>query len=247
VFGHVLLFLWVVFFVFDPSFVFADCLGDDFVPLHSVVKTSTETVNNSTVLQNDDELFFSYDASAIYDFDLTLYYTIKLSSDLKFGFLVGDVTDLRWSFYSQMGSSYNYASSSVYSLTVGSDQTDRVLTVHGTFRSGSAGTINFQWAQNTAISEDTQILQKSYIVFRRLDDCSSITFSGGSSSTVSCSTSAYNQVCASTAYNYSTTSTSTLLSADTVYTLPLAGYYLLFKIFFFIWLVYYIARRFRTR
>jgi hypothetical protein len=148
-----------------------------------VNKTADETVNNSTTLQNDDHLFFPVVANARYQFEIVLYHrAISTAPDLKYGFTYPSGTTIAFGGFGELGSRWSAGSS----LSAPSPLFDETQTggtgsatntgqppsghvIKGRIRTaGTAGTIQFQWAQNTLTVGDSTIEADSYLRYRRM-------------------------------------------------------------------------------
>ena len=140
-------------------------------------KTATESVTNSTTLQNDDELFVTLEASTTYQVDLVMLYDGAAAGDFKVGFtgptaatlqgvVVGitpagatsgdDVTA-----YAVLGTANNF----------GAVGTGTTLGMHfsGLLRtSTTVGALTVQWAQITASATATRVFADSYLALRRI-------------------------------------------------------------------------------
>jgi len=132
-------------------------------------KTVDETVNNTAVLQNDDVLFVSVEANAIYSTTLMIHYTSGATPDLKVALTYPTGLTARWR---QLGY-FAAALQSVQSTEAGTSALDggtawtveyKGLVVVG----ANAGTLQLQWAQNTMNASNTSVLAGSYIELRRL-------------------------------------------------------------------------------
>lgn len=135
-----------------------------------ISKPSDETVNNSAVLQNDDDLSFVAEANAIYQITHYFKYDIKASSDFKY----------QWNVPSgSMSGIVNYAWSS--NPTASSLDLTAVRTHLGTasviinyyhvsmVETGvTGGTVQFTWAQNTNIAENTIMKKGSAMLIERV-------------------------------------------------------------------------------
>lgn len=131
-------------------------------------KEATETVNNSATLQNDDDLFVAVTASAVYNLDGRLLYNGNSTADFKIG----------WTFPTGLTMSYTILGVYVATPTVFSTSdfiqtsnpalegagADRTAIMWGrVIVSSTAGTLQLQWAQNTANASNTTLLAGSYI------------------------------------------------------------------------------------
>jgi len=143
------------------------------VPLY-VKKTANEIVNNSTVLQNDDQLALAIEANTTYKGKLRLIVNSPTTADFKckFTFPAGMTASIE----GYEGSSPGAASA----VLVGPiDQTvtavfstvaaDQILILEGTFTNGAnAGTLQLQWAQNAAVVGDTTVKANSELELRKV-------------------------------------------------------------------------------
>lgn len=138
-----------------------------------VRKTADETVNNSAVLQNDDHLLFAIAANEVWEFKLVCYVSGFTTSDLKMIFAVP----------AGAAGAYNYlaggptGSDIAGEVTAIATQFNAIIRVDGVniftlfvmlVNGGNAGNLQFQWAQGTAVAEDTKMLTNSCIIAHKL-------------------------------------------------------------------------------
>jgi hypothetical protein len=139
-----------------------------------VRKVSDETVNNSAVLQNDDELVAAVVANATYEVFLRLIVNSGTTPDFKYTFTAPSGATGSAQLYT--GSNPDTAASSLQgpaSITatgaasgVGADQ---VILVQGILIvSSTSGNLQFQWAQNTANASNSSVKANSYLLLRRV-------------------------------------------------------------------------------
>ncbi len=130
------------------------------------LKTADETVNNSTVLQNDDELVIPVGAGEIWE----LYQELHM-------FTATATPHLDWAYSIPVGGAIRRMASygatvSEYDATVEVDNaivTDRVYITKLQYIGGAnAGNLQLQWAQHTATVEDTKVLANSFIFARKI-------------------------------------------------------------------------------
>jgi hypothetical protein len=132
-------------------------------------KDANETVNNSTTLQNDNELFVTLATTAVYAVEMYLFIDSSTTADFKFDFtgpagmdLDGQVTTL-WSTTTDIR---EYAVPTAPALP---NNTSNQLTMTGRlYTTGTAGTLQLRWAQNTATVVDTIVYARSYLRLTRL-------------------------------------------------------------------------------
>jgi len=144
-------------------------------PVHAR-KTADETVSNSTTLQNDDALFVAVAANCTYELRLYVIYD------------AGTTADYKWALTYPAGSTLNYtvvthaadltftepgasAVASGTAVAAGGNGlgTPRGIHVLGNLvTSTTAGTLQYQWAQNGAVVENTLTKAGSQLVVARL-------------------------------------------------------------------------------
>ena len=136
------------------------------------MKTSDETVNNSTTLQNDDQLYIPLAASETVSFEAFLRSNGDATADIKIAFTAPAGATVRWA---PAGGLYvstaDAAAVSSAELTEGSALAFGVPAgatrhIHVTGRcvnSTTAGNLQLQWAQNTLTVADTNVLASSWL------------------------------------------------------------------------------------
>jgi hypothetical protein len=140
-----------------------------------ITKSADETVNNSSTLQNDDSFTFTTTASTDYYVELDLYLTSATATpDLKFAWTMTGMTWDGW-YANSPGATATYSfaaasaqtSGTAISITSGNIPTSSPLHMSFMIHSGSTGgTLNFQWAQNTATVENTTVKKNSLLKYR---------------------------------------------------------------------------------
>lgn len=136
----------------------------------TIIKVADETVNNSTTLQNDDELLFAVAANTKYVIRGRIKINTGATPDIKIGwtFPAGLTMD-----YSTIGFSGGAFAAYAFDQT-GTPEIDGAgvadeFFIDGTVTvSSTAGTLQFQWAQNTLNASDTKVLAKSYITLQQV-------------------------------------------------------------------------------
>lgn len=133
-----------------------------------VVKSADETVSNSDVLQDDNELLFAVGANELW----SIRYFLRQNSSA--------LADLRLALSLPTGAS---ASGLTYEMTLNvihsADMTaawkqdgkayDSVVVVEAlVVVGGTAGNVQLRWAQWTAEASDTKVLQNSHLIARKL-------------------------------------------------------------------------------
>lgn len=143
-------------------------------------KTADETVNNTTTVQNDNELLFSVEANAIYALDGWIKYSSSTTADISFDWTVPTGALGEWGGWA-VGRN---AADSVNGNTIRTDSNDiagartfggtgegvsLTAIIYGTLRTSStAGTYQFQWAQAAADATDTVVYSDSWLRLQRI-------------------------------------------------------------------------------
>lgn len=133
-----------------------------------VRKTSDEVVNNSTVLQDDDELYFAVGANEIWEFLLLLRVTTPTSGvDVDYSFTIPVAASLlRCEGYGVSNAEEDGTTEDTCDIIGASSE---YCLMHYLYVGGAnAGTVQLQWAQHTATVEDTKVRANSFIIARKL-------------------------------------------------------------------------------
>jgi len=132
-----------------------------------VIKTADETVNNSATFQNDDHLFHSV-VTGTYFFRHQWVYNTGATPDLKSQYTTPASTTMRYwtqaSISTHAASGLTQASSVIYD----GDGQDVSVTTAGRMTITTAGTFQWQWAQNTANASNTIVREAAYLEITRL-------------------------------------------------------------------------------
>jgi hypothetical protein len=135
-----------------------------------IVKEADETVNNSTALQNDDELLFAVAANEVFQFEGVLVLSTAAAADFQISFTgpAGAVG----SFAAIYGDNVN-PDVATGSAVLGSGVTLLSAAVGrsvrfwgGIHNGGTAGNLTLQWAQGTLSATDTIVRAGSYIKYQ---------------------------------------------------------------------------------
>lgn len=139
-----------------------------------VRKTTAQFVDNTTTLQNDDELQLTLSANATYIYQAQIYAVVGATGDLKIGMYANAPTAHVWKFNSEWDTSGSFRPTDHYqdgsSATFGDNGGDVGLTITGIVRvGGSSKTLLVRFAQATAsILDSTAIYQESFLVAWRV-------------------------------------------------------------------------------
>jgi len=127
-----------------------------------VKKGADETISNSSVLQNDDALYFAIGANQSVSFSLQLYYISSAVADLKIKFtapagaagLATFVTAGGYAAFDPLAQ-YDYGASGV----------EEIISIAGFILNGAtAGEVRLQWAQLSAEVSNTKVKAGSVLV-----------------------------------------------------------------------------------
>lgn len=133
-------------------------------------KTADETVNNSATLQNDDTLALSAVAIADYLFECSLRYSTNGTANLKWSFTVPAGAAIVYSALHIPAGGSALTMTELINTGVGTaDDSINYVRMLGIFQTvGTAGTLQLQWAQNTANASDTKVLSASFMTLQRI-------------------------------------------------------------------------------
>lgn len=127
-----------------------------------VYKTVDETVNNSAVLQNDDDLLVTAEPNSQYDFRLWMVINTGTTPDFKMGWTGPSGATLSWSV--QEGNTIVIAAVLQGPFTLASvvplngAASDQMILAEGLLTTGATGgAFRLQWAQNTANVSNTSV------------------------------------------------------------------------------------------
>ncbi|MDD5589433.1 MAG: hypothetical protein PHP92_05235 [Candidatus Nanoarchaeia archaeon] len=167
-------------------------LVEDFVLTHTqgfkfqenkikiIRKTGSETVNNSSVLQNDDHLIAYLEENGLYEIELKLAVNGANNADFKAAWAItGGITQVttRACFGAATSSTDNTDTNmraTGHNLTTSVAYGTDVTTANAILEkflvsTSSSGTITFQWAQNTAQASNTIVSENSYMKITKIN------------------------------------------------------------------------------
>ena len=149
-----------------------------FTTVELIRKVSDETVNNSSVLQDDDDFVASVAANEDFKFELRFSYQGNTTADIKFTFTAPSGCSIRWNYPQGFGVSTVGAIATVDDIIVSGGgpvtpngpgaSVSRMHTLVGMVSNGATpGDLQFQWAQNTANASDTTVLADGHMTIWR--------------------------------------------------------------------------------
>lgn len=141
-----------------------------------VYKVTTETVNNSAALQNDDELFYALIAKERVQFQFNLLFRGNATADIQFAVTVPAGATINYTPANSIrisGGDTLVIQPTIFvsgtSFPVGTDPANtRLISIIGEVRTtGTAGNLQLQWSQDVATVADTEVLAQSHLIVYR--------------------------------------------------------------------------------
>jgi hypothetical protein len=142
-----------------------------FPPISTARKTSNQVVNNSTTLVDDTQLQIQVSANTTVYFEANVRYSGDATADIKIAFVGPTGATIRWdntnSTYINTADTVTISSSEVTESTTrsfGSAAGARNLNIRGYITTSStAGALQMQFAQNSAVAANTSVLAQSVL------------------------------------------------------------------------------------
>ena len=128
----------------------------------TAIKASDETVNNSTTLQDDDDLLFAVGANEEWTVSFHLLINASAAGDFKFQLSVPSGTA-----DGRMHTTGEFSESSSVSW-VSNGANEYLFFTAMVLVAGTGGNVVLQWAQNTADVSDCKVLTGSSLTARRI-------------------------------------------------------------------------------
>lgn len=133
------------------------------------VKPADEIVNNSNVLQNDSDLFFSVGANEIYFGVAYIIDKSGLVPDFQYAFSVPTgATGIHGSAAWNAGANMNTVPITTTTTLPGGNATQFIIIPFMIVVGATGGTVTFQWSQQTPTAEDTIVMKGSMLKVTRL-------------------------------------------------------------------------------
>jgi hypothetical protein len=145
-------------------------------PLY-VRKTADEALANSTTMQDDDHLFVSVVANAVYWVQGWILYTAGNVGDFKMGWSAPTGATLNWNAGGSVNTNLqaiffdvqDVANTDSVGGNIGTTGRTQTATPHGLLKvSSTAGTLKFRWAQNTSEGTSLTVLTDSMLMLTRV-------------------------------------------------------------------------------
>jgi hypothetical protein len=134
-------------------------------------KTADETINNVAVNQNDDHLFMSVIANAVYEFHGEMRYTTNSTANIKIAWSFPTGTTMRYSAHVVPVGLTTWATFPlIQSDALAGDDSASLITFTGLIIvSTTPGIVQLQWSQNTANVSNTTVSAGSYLRLQRME------------------------------------------------------------------------------
>lgn len=195
----------------------------------STYKTSNESINNST-LQNDDNLYFQIAANETWTVTYVLDTTLHATPDWKFA--ITAPTGATCQYYgTDPSASIALSTFSTKTATCGTTKTyltttgEHLLYIHATIVNGAnAGTVNLQWAQNST-SAGNAVLVNAGSYLQAVSNTRAGTPPGGSDTQVQFNDSGSFGGDAGLTYNKTADRLTTTYASSTALTVSSAGFF----------------------
>ncbi len=154
----------------------ADQVNKWFVNTRFARKPGIETVSSSATLQNDDDLFLSVDAGAMYLVNCVLFIASQTNADFQLDFTAPSGATFAWTAtaINQAGTQITDLYQGAYGIgsappSGGLGGVTAVTRIEGLYVGGAnAGTLRLRWAQNTLQASGTSVLTNSWIYARQV-------------------------------------------------------------------------------
>lgn len=133
-----------------------------------IVKSADETVNNSSTLQNDDDFSFSVATNSKYLVEMYLLINSGTTPDFKYAWSLPASATAN-GVYNATSSQFNQNGNLTSAQSVDGAGGERMTVVFFILETaGTAGTAQFQWAQNTADLSNTVVGAGSVMRYRKV-------------------------------------------------------------------------------
>jgi len=136
-------------------------------------KTADQSVTSSTVLVNDTHLSFAIAASEIWAVEVRLYYTSGTTGDIKIAWAVPAGATGRHSALGQNTAisafDHTYNATLTTAIPLGGGASGQGANHYATIvNAGTAGTVQWQWAQNVSDGTATTVLTNSLLIAEKI-------------------------------------------------------------------------------
>lgn len=131
-----------------------------------VVKSVDETINSSIALQNDNELKATLRVNKVYSLQMFILLNSVAAANFKYNFtLPTGATGRRTTAGASANTPQTTADITAELITSATDATDQQLRLYGFITmGGTAGDLQFQWAQNVSDAGNTTVKARSTLL-----------------------------------------------------------------------------------
>lgn len=138
-----------------------------------IAKAADEIVNNSNVLQDDDDFLFNIGANEVWIVDQTLdTANLTFNTDFQIAWVLpagASMLCIAIAHLSGTDPLTAVGTTPGAAIVLASANSPRIIMIKTTIRNGAtAGVAQFQWAQNTAVATDSTVKQDSMFIAHRL-------------------------------------------------------------------------------
>ena len=159
----------------DTTLVRPSDWNAEHVGLKVIRKTADETVNNSTTLQNDDELLFAVAANEVWEFHMLARIISHETAEFQFAFTIPTGGSIKINTADEIGALPAHqlllpddGTSALYTASMATGF-EYNLHIWGFYIGGAnAGNVQFKWAQYVATAYNTKVLTNSFIIAHKL-------------------------------------------------------------------------------
>lgn len=132
-----------------------------------IVKAANQTVNNSNTLQNDSDFLFPVEANSVYLVHLQYLMSSGTTPDFKWAFTLPAGATAKAS--NQVGNAWSVINDATSAVNVDGLGDERLYEIFLHIETAAtAGTAQWQWAQNTMNASDTTVGQYSVLQYQRV-------------------------------------------------------------------------------
>jgi len=132
-------------------------------------KTADQTVNNSTTLVNATDMVLPVNVNDIYKFEILVRMEATAVADMKVGWTVPAGATMSWREGPTSAPTPELTDSSTDLMSGSGAGVDAIGSYHGVIIIGAtAGSVQMQFAQNTAEVSDTKLLTNTIGIFHKV-------------------------------------------------------------------------------
>ena len=142
-----------------------DAINDLMLDSQFASKGSDETLDTSTVLQNDDDLLFAIEADVTYVFHLYIETTACVAAGIDLAWTFPATSTTFWSKDLSLAVPFEAMGTE---LMIAGDTNANIVSFSGHIATTNAGTVQLQWAQTVSDACTITVGQGSFLTFERV-------------------------------------------------------------------------------